>query len=216
MNSTPATVLSFAYTAAKLQARLAKAKKAHDELICAAYRAQGDALNIEARAKRRLADEYDAAQARGEVARLGDNLPRVTTRNASKPTAADVGISRQEFHEARQIRDAEKRHRGAPLGTTAGEFLAAITSVVSVGAKPGRLRSVAGGAAIGNHFDPGSRRRDPPLAIRIVIGWISPTAGKQFSPAIDIAGTFFLKLIVVVAPVAILAVVGFALMTSTK
>lgn len=105
-----------AYTAAKLQARLAKAKKAHDELICAAYRAQGDALNIEAQAKRRLADEYDAAQARGEVARLGDNLPRVTTRNTSKPTAADVGISRQEFHEARQIRDAEKRHRGAPLG----------------------------------------------------------------------------------------------------
>lgn len=90
MNSTPATVLSVAYTAAKLQARLAKAKKAHDELICAAYRAQGDALNIEARAKRRLADEYDAAQARGEVARLGDNLPRVTTRNASnrqRPTS---------------------------------------------------------------------------------------------------------------------------------
>ncbi|MCK1481850.1 hypothetical protein IVB25_03735 [Bradyrhizobium sp. 193] len=152
MNSTPATVLSFAYTAAKLQARLAKAKKAHDELICAAYRVQGDALNIEARAKRRLADEYDAAQARGEVARLGDNLPRVTTRNASKPTAADVGISRQEFHEARQIRDAEKRHRGAPLGTTAGEFLAAITSVVSVGAKPGRLRSVAGGGCYWQSF----------------------------------------------------------------
>ncbi|MGY2933284.1 hypothetical protein ACVWZ6_002886 [Bradyrhizobium sp. GM6.1] len=82
-----------AYTAAKLQARLAKAKKAHDELICAAYRAQGDALNIEARAKRRPADEYDAAQARGEVARLGDNLPRVTTRNASKLTAAPASVS---------------------------------------------------------------------------------------------------------------------------
>lgn len=40
-----------AYTAAKLQARLAKAKKAHDELICAAYRAQGDALNIDAQGK---------------------------------------------------------------------------------------------------------------------------------------------------------------------
>lgn len=216
MNSTPATVLSFAYTAAKLQARLAKAKKAHDELICAAYRAQGDALNIEARAKRRLADEYDAAQARGEVARLGDNLPRVTTRNASKPTAADVGISRQEFHEARQIRDAEKRHRGAPLGTTAGEFLAAITSVVSVGAKPGRLRSVAGGLLLAIILSLALAGAILLLAIRIVIGWISPTAGKQFSPAIDIAGTFFLKLIVVVAPVAILAVVGFALMTSTK
>ncbi len=34
----------------------------------AAYRAQADALDIEAQAKRRLADEYDAAQARGEVA----------------------------------------------------------------------------------------------------------------------------------------------------
>ncbi|MGY4286143.1 hypothetical protein ACVWXO_005363 [Bradyrhizobium sp. LM2.7] len=59
-------------TAAKLQARLAKAKKAHDELIAAAYRAQADALDIEAQAKRRLADEYDAAQARGEVAKQGD------------------------------------------------------------------------------------------------------------------------------------------------
>ncbi|MDH2341514.1 hypothetical protein [Bradyrhizobium sp. SSUT77] len=54
------------------------------------------------------------------------------------------------------------------------------------------------------------------LAIRIVIGWISPTAGKQFSRAIDIAGTLFLKLIVVAAAVAILAFVGFALMSSTK
>lgn len=77
-----------AYTAAKLQARLAKAKKAHDELICAAYRAQGDALNIEAQAKRRLADEHDVAQARGEVARLGDNLlPPGTLASRQRPTS---------------------------------------------------------------------------------------------------------------------------------
>ena len=37
-------------------------------LIAAAHRAQADALEIEAQAKRRLADEYDAAQERGAVA----------------------------------------------------------------------------------------------------------------------------------------------------
>ena len=59
---------SVAYDAAKKAARLGNAKRAHDELISAAYRAQADALEIEAQAKRRLADEYDAAQERGEVA----------------------------------------------------------------------------------------------------------------------------------------------------
>jgi methyl coenzyme M reductase alpha subunit len=37
----------------------------------AAHRAQADALLIESRAKRCLADEYDAAQERGEIARQG-------------------------------------------------------------------------------------------------------------------------------------------------
>ncbi|MEY9532152.1 hypothetical protein [Sinorhizobium fredii] len=36
--------------------------------IAAAHRAQADALEIESTAKRRLADAYDAAQERGEVA----------------------------------------------------------------------------------------------------------------------------------------------------
>lgn len=87
---------------------------------------------------------------------------------------------------------------------------------MSVGAKPGRLRSVAGELLLAIILILALAGAIVLLAIRIVIGWISPTAGKQFSPAIDIAGTFFLKLIVVVAAVAILAVVGFALMTSTK
>jgi hypothetical protein len=46
----------------------------HDTLIAATHRAQADALEIEAKAKRRLADEYDAAQERGEVANSGDTL----------------------------------------------------------------------------------------------------------------------------------------------
>ena len=57
-----------AYDAAKSAWRMARAKRAHDDVLAAVYRTQADALPIEARAKVRLADEYDAAQERGEVA----------------------------------------------------------------------------------------------------------------------------------------------------
>jgi hypothetical protein len=88
-------------------ARLAKAKGAHDELIAKAHRAQADALEIEAMAKRRLADEYDAAQERGEVGKRGD-FGGVTSRGEDTPTAAEVGLTHKDIHEARQIRDAEE------------------------------------------------------------------------------------------------------------
>jgi len=104
-------VAGLAYDVAKRAARLQRAKNAHDDLVAAAHRAQAHALEIEARAKRRLADEYDAAQTRGEVARLGDNLPSVEVTN-SKPTAADLGLRRDEIHEARLIRDAEANDPG--------------------------------------------------------------------------------------------------------
>lgn len=99
---------SFAYDAAKRTARLAKAKNAHDELIGAAHRAQAHALEIEAQAKHRLADEYDAAQERGEVRGSRE-------RTASSPEAvgaADLGLSHKDIHEARIIRDAEKADPG--------------------------------------------------------------------------------------------------------
>lgn len=104
-------VAGLAYDVAKRAARLQRAKSAHDDLVAAAHRAQAHALEIEARAKRRLADEYDAAQARGEVAKLGDNLPSVEDSNA-KPTAADLGLRRDQIHEARQFRDAEAADPG--------------------------------------------------------------------------------------------------------
>jgi hypothetical protein len=99
-----------AYTVAKSAARLAKAKGAHDELIAKAHRAQADALEIEAMAKRRLADEYDAAQERNEVAKPGKpvNVPD----GNNKPTAPEIGLSRKDIHEARQIRDAEEAQPG--------------------------------------------------------------------------------------------------------
>ena len=62
---------------------------------------------IEAKAKRRLADEYDAAQERGEVAKNGGNRGNqfASVPQENTATAADIGLSRKDVHEARIIRD---------------------------------------------------------------------------------------------------------------
>jgi hypothetical protein len=100
------------YDAAKKAARMARAKNAHDDLIARAHRAQADALEIEAAAKRRLADEYDAAQQRGEIAgHGGDKVSNVAKSNVA-PTSADIGIRRDEIFESRRLRDAEKLSPG--------------------------------------------------------------------------------------------------------
>ena len=96
-----------AYDMAKRTARLHAAKAAHDDLVVAAHRAQADALEIEAAAKRRLADEYDAAQQRGEIQRHGgDRVSKVSVENLA-PTASELGFTKKEVHDARLIRDAE-------------------------------------------------------------------------------------------------------------
>lgn len=100
-----------AYTAAKSAARLLKAKGAHDELIAKAHRAQADALEIEAMAKRRLADEYDAAQARGEVQPHGGQGKRDIP-DENIPSVGDIGLSAKDIYEAREIRDAEEADPG--------------------------------------------------------------------------------------------------------
>lgn len=99
---------SVAYDAAKRAARLSRAKGAHDELIAKAHRAQADALEIEALAKRRLADEYDGAQERGEVRKSGE---RKLSDNG-KAGFADIGLSHHDIEEAREIRDAEEADPG--------------------------------------------------------------------------------------------------------
>jgi hypothetical protein len=98
-----------------LNREICKGKLANNELSIdpdmvdetkTAYRTQADALDIEAQAKRRLADEYDAAQERGEVAGHGGarnfNVPDQNV----EPSAKDIGLSRKDIHEARIIRDA--------------------------------------------------------------------------------------------------------------
>ncbi|MCC8952861.1 hypothetical protein H8B02_05090 [Bradyrhizobium sp. Pear77] len=78
-------------------------------MIAAAYSAQADAPDIDAQAKRRLADEYDVAQARGELRKLGDNQ---ASSRSGKPGLRDIGISDKGVLDARQIRDAEARDPG--------------------------------------------------------------------------------------------------------
>ena len=99
---------AFAYDAAKRAARLAQAKGAHDKLIAAAHRAQADALLIESQAKRRLADEYDAAQERGEVRSRGGDQSSHTGKFAIE----DIGLTDKAMHEARQFQRAEVREPG--------------------------------------------------------------------------------------------------------
>ena len=101
-----------AYDAAKSAGRMARAKQAHDDVIGAVYRAQADALLIEARAKHKLADEYDAAQERGEVVGAHDGAKKRVVDDNAIATAADLGLRRDEIHEARKLRDAEVAEPG--------------------------------------------------------------------------------------------------------
>lgn len=107
-----------AYDAAKAAARFAKAKGAFDDVIGAVYRAQADALEIEAMAKRRFADEYDAAQERGEVVAHGGNQ-HVGVTNILR--TEDIGVSRYDVFEARRVRDAERAAPGI-TGSVAREL----------------------------------------------------------------------------------------------
>lgn len=102
-------VTRVAYDAAKSAGRLAKAKEAHDSLLSEIYRAQADILMTEARGKMRLAEEYDAAQDRGEVRRANNEK---TASEAEAVSAADIGLTHKAIHEARQIRDAERTDPG--------------------------------------------------------------------------------------------------------
>jgi len=98
-----------AYDAAKAAARFAKAKGAYDDVIGAVYRAQADALEIEAMAKRRFADEYDAAQERGEVKGLGGDHGNQHTGgkipNGNTATSKDLGVTNKFVYEARLVRN---------------------------------------------------------------------------------------------------------------
>jgi hypothetical protein len=64
----------------------------------------------------RLADEYDAAQERGEVRNNGER----TFSSPEKVGPSDIGLTPKEVHEPRQIRDAERADPGIVSRTLNG------------------------------------------------------------------------------------------------
>lgn len=130
----------------------------------AAYRAQADALLIESQAKRRLADEYDAAQERGEVQAAGGNRGNqhvaIIPDGKNAATVSDIGLSSKQIHEARQIRDAEEREPGI--------VKRAVDERVAAGQEPTRAavrRAIVPDATVGRRYaGPMSRCRVLPCA----------------------------------------------------
>ncbi|MGY6410567.1 MAG: hypothetical protein ACXIUV_06035 [Alkalilacustris sp.] len=66
---------------------------------------------------RGLAEEYDAAQERGEVKRTGGD------RTVELPNSDDLGLRRDEIHEARRLRDEEQAARTSAVGMRVGRYL---------------------------------------------------------------------------------------------
>lgn len=120
-----------AYDQAKAAAGFAARFGAAERLVEKSRRLQGDALLIEARAKVRIADEYDAAQERGEVARHGgDRKTKIHDEKHDAATVSELGLSPREIHDARKLRDAE---RGSP-----GIVERAIQARLEAGLEPSR------------------------------------------------------------------------------
>ena len=82
-------------------------------MIAEVHRAQANALAIRARAEMRLAEEYDAAQERGEVSKGGGRPDCVADPNAVPATAPDLGLSHKDIHNFRKRRDREQADPGA-------------------------------------------------------------------------------------------------------
>jgi ribosome-binding protein aMBF1 (putative translation factor) len=99
---------------AEHQARMTGAAQ---DVINACHETQAQALKIENQAKIRLADEYDAAQKRGEVSGHGGNrgnqFAKIPDENLGKPTIADLGFTGKDMHEGRRLRAAEAKQPGA-------------------------------------------------------------------------------------------------------
>lgn len=76
-------------------------------IVVRIHRAQAQALEIEAGAKRRLADEYDAAQDRGDAQKVGGDRKSIISKQNNAPKVSDLGLTRKQIHEAREIRDSK-------------------------------------------------------------------------------------------------------------
>lgn len=97
------------YAQAKAAAGYAESVKASRTLVDKARRLQADALKIEALAYCAMADAVDEAQAKGAISRGG--RPE-TVQGADRFSLEEVGIDKRRLHEARQLRNAERKEPG--------------------------------------------------------------------------------------------------------
>jgi hypothetical protein len=75
-----------------------------------------DAVEIETQASCRLADEYDAAQARGEVGKeggSGSNQYATVPKENICSTVIDIGLTRKQVHEDARCREGGAGHHVA-------------------------------------------------------------------------------------------------------
>ena len=157
------------YDQAKVAGDFAARFGAADRLVAKARRLQGDALLIEARAKSRIADDYDAAQAAGAAAR---GRPKTLPDGNTSATAADLGLSAKDIFDARKLRDAERK---AP-----GIVERAIAARIAAGLEPTRanLRAAVGTASATQAERGNNLYETPPEAMRALL------ALEGFLPAV--------------------------------
>jgi len=158
-----------AYDQAKAAANYGERFGAAEKLIAKARRLQGDALLIEARAKIRLAVDYDAAQAAGAVAK---GRPKSLPDGNTSATVAELGLTSKEVHEARKLAAAELR---AP-----GLVERAIAARLAAGLEPSRanLRAAVGTASATKEDRGNNLYETPPEAMRTLLQLM------RFSPVV--------------------------------
>ena len=168
---------SAAYDQAKAAAGLAARVKAGQRLIDKARRLQGDALLIEARAKMRMAADYDAAQAAGAARKPGQRGKAVADDNSfSVPTVEDLGLDRTQVHEARKLADAERKSPGI--------VERAIAARLAAGLEPSRanLRAAVGTASATKEERGANLYETPIEAMRALLA-LEPFLRHVYEPA---------------------------------
>jgi len=89
-----------------LEARAqAQAAMHYAKVTKAATETQADCMKMIVRAEMRMADEIDAGQERGELAKSGEGRS-ARVRDADASTYEELGLTRQRVHDFRKVRDA--------------------------------------------------------------------------------------------------------------
>ncbi len=166
---------SAAYDQAKAAAGYAKRFKAAEGLVTKARRLQADALLIEARAKMRMAADYDAAQEAGVVRRPGERGKAIPDENSSS-TVEDLGLSSKDVHEARKLAEAERK--------TPGIVERAIAARLAAGLEPSRanLRAAVGTASASAEERGHNLYETPGEAMRVLLA-VERFRGRVYEPA---------------------------------